>query len=248
MPTTGCVLFAVKLDEPEHLWKAVCRAGRQADVVRIGRGHIAECRINALWLAYAANQSVESAVHPVDCLIEVAEGGGKGKSDGKDMFFRRSALNVCRHVLNILTPLGEDHGHFNNLSDLAKAAPDGDAYKHAKRLLLPLLPSLPPERQKDIRRAVTHFEEPWKTLADETESGILANISVLIEMFGSYPLRELLTESGTLRLDDPWLRRKVFLFTDSIQRYGQDARILQCTFKFLRHEAVARRDTRANRN
>lgn len=246
VPTTGAALLAVKRDEPEHLGKCIRLANRQADVIRIGREHIAECRINALWLAYEPNRSVEAAVHLLDCLIEVAEGGSRGGGDGKDKFFRRSALNVCRFVLNILCPLGEQYVNFNNLGDVAKDAPHGAAYKGALAALTAGWAKLSPEQAKDANRARCYFEGPWADLANETKSGILANISVLVESFGSYPLRELLTTSGPLRPEWAWERGKVFLFCDSIQRYGQDARILQCAWKFLLQGALVRRDTRAN--
>lgn len=241
---TGAALFAVKRDVPDHLLKALRRAGRLGDVVPIGRGSIARCRINALWLAYRANHSVEAAVHLVDCLMEVAEGGAKGKGDGKDVFFRRSALNVVRFTLNILCPLGEEYVHFNNLGDVAKAAPEGEAYRKAVQAVALVYHALPPERQKDVNRAIAYFEGPWKQMAGETQSGILANISVLVECFGSYPLRELLTAPGTLVPEEAWEQGRIFLFTDPIQRYGHDAKILQCTWKFLLQGAVTRRDTK----
>lgn len=97
-----------------------------------------------------------------------------------------------------------------------------------------------PERAQDLALARSYFTRAWPRLADRTRSSIAQTLSVLLDSFVRYPIRELLSSQTTCTPDDV-LAGKIVIVDVPVKEFDHIGKIVGVIWKYCLQRAIERR-------
>lgn len=97
-----------------------------------------------------------------------------------------------------------------------------------------------PERAHELRMAQRYFVWEWPTLADRTRSSISITLSVLLDAFLRYPLREMFLSQLTVSPDDI-LAGKIVIADIPVKSFDAVGKIAGVLWKYSLQRAIERR-------
>jgi hypothetical protein len=198
----GGLFLCAKPEDATKYAKLAVEEGRAADVIQF---RIGEHGFN--FLTYEANRGGEghAVIHNlVFLLMQAAEITAR---NSKQDFFDQAMTQLLGHCLEVVT-VATGGVDLTLVREIVRTLPknrneveDADRLR-SMQIVAEAARLAPPERKQDIEEARGYFLGEWATLGDKTRSSISITLSVLLDSFHRYPLRDLLLAGSTVTPDD----------------------------------------------
>src|SRR5581483_4346599 len=186
----------------------------------------------------------------VALLLQAAEMATRQHGNNHDPFFESAMKALLRHslfvvimatgkvdldlVLQIVQTLPQ------NLNDIEEPE-----RLRSMQLLADADKRCPPERKHELEMARRYFLWEWPTLADRTRSSISITLSVLLDAFLRYPLREMFLGELTISPDDV-LAGKIVIVDVPVKTFDLVGKIAGVLWKYSLQRAIERRPELTN--
>lgn len=192
---------------------------------------------------YGAGRAIVENI--VLLLMQAAEVASRKSGGSQDPFFESAMKALLRHALFIvITATGKvDLGL---VLEIVQTLPQNlnDAEEPERLRSMQLLAEaerkVTPERAHELQMARRYFIWEWPTLADRTRSSIAITLSVLLDAFLRYPLREMFLSELTVSPDDV-LAGKLIVADTPVKTLDLIGKIAGVIWKYSLQRAIERR-------
>ncbi len=178
-------------------------------------------------------------------LMQAAEVASRKSGGSQDPFFESAMKALLRHALFVvITATGKvDLGLVleivqtlpQNLNDIEEPE-----RLRSMQLLAEAERKATPERAHELQMARRYFLWEWPTLADRTRSSIAITLSVLLDAFLRYPLREMFLSELTVSPDDI-LAGKIVIVDVPVKTFDLIGKIAGVLWKYSVQRCIERR-------
>lgn len=228
-------LFA--MDAKGVLWRDLLRiaeqVGRADDVVIVG------CETGQVGLDVLAGLEPKDVAAVAKALFDQQSGGGSG-----DDFWPAMASSIIRHCAELAKAWQQATGerHYT-LTEIYRLALDSNVTKTAGNAIGEAVAAgrIPPSNS--LRDSVEYMLGAWETMAAVTKSGIIANVSQLLDpLAGSDALRKAFCEGEAGTDIKTAFDGKIVLFALSSLEHGLGARLVLMLAKTAFYRAARLRE------
>lgn len=199
------------------------------------------------FLSYALRQGIiEELIELLGAVYQVSSGQGGISDDGN--YFQSSAEMLMRHSFEAVHS-AKGSANLFIARDCIRGLPNSVVEMKMERpLVMKLIDEAKensPNRLEDIEEAENYISKELVHLASKTRSCIVQNVSILLDLFTHYPLRNLLikksdSENKNECSPDDVLAGKIVLVECPIG-WGVAARVLGIIWKYLTQKAIQNR-------
>jgi hypothetical protein len=246
----GGIFLVAKPDATAEYLQLARSENREQDVILFSPDTLTH-RFN--FLSYEARQSGTSKAiveNIVLLLMQAAEIASHGHGGSPDPFFESAMKALLRHclfivitasgnvdlglVLEIVQTLPQDLNDIEEPERLRSMQLLAEAERRAA-----------PDRRHELEMARRYFLWEWPTLADRTRSSIAITLSVLLDAFLRYPLREMFLSELSVS-PDQILAGKIAIIDVPVKKFDLIAKIAGVVWKYSLQRAIERRPELTN--
>ena len=241
----GGLFLCAKQDSVGDYLKLAALEGRGEDIitVSIDDGEAFD------FLTYEAQRHGVGKViveNIVKILMEAHEvSARKGNHQGDD-FFHEAMQQLLRNCLEVVTA-ATGQVDLATVLGVVQTLPQSsqDARMPEGLLALELLEQAErnaPQRARELEMARSYFVHAWPQLADRTRTSIAITLSVLLDRFLRYPIRDLLLSPTSCSPDDI-LAGKIVILDVPVKEFDHIAKVVGVIWKYSLQRAIERRFT-----
>jgi hypothetical protein len=236
----GGLFLCAKPDDATKYKNLAEAEGRANDVIPF---RIGEQGFN--FLTYEASRGGEGHAVIQNLVFLLMQAAEITARNSKQDFFDQAMTQLLSHCLEVVTAAtgGVDlalvQDIVRTLPKTRTQADDGERLR-SMQILAQAERLAPPERKPDIENARRYFIDEWAGLDDRTRSNIAITLSVLLDSFHRYPLRDLLLASSSVTPDDV-LAGKIVIVDVNEMTWKLVSKIAGVIWKSSMQRAIERR-------
>lgn len=241
----GALFLVAKADATAEYIQLANSEGRAADVILV-RPDIPGQGFNILQYEIEKSGADKAIVENIVLLLmQAVEVSSRRHAHHGDAFFEDAMKALLRHCLFVvITATGKaDLGLVleivqtlpQNLNDLEEPE-----RLRSLRLLQQAEQRVTAERRTEFLLARKYIEHEWPCLADRTRSSIAITLSVLLDTFLRYPLRDMFLGELTVSPDDV-LAGKILIIDVPVKTFDLVGKIAGVLWKYAVQRAIERR-------
>jgi hypothetical protein len=246
---SGLFLVA-KADATAEYLQLARSENRERDVILFGP-HTSNYRFNFLTYETHYSGTGKAVIENIVLLLmEAAEVASRKHAAMQDPFFESAMKALLRHCLFVVIT-ATDKVDLGLVLEIIQTLPQNlnDVEEPERLRSMQLLADAEcratPDRQHELAMARRYFLWEWPTLGDRTRSSIAITLSVLLDAFLRYPLREMFLSELTVSPDDA-LSGKIIIVDIPIKIYHVVAKIAGVLWKYSLQRAIERRPELTN--
>ncbi len=241
----GGIFLVAKADATAEYIELVKSENRAGDVILFGpdttdrRFNILQYEIDKSGTGRAITECI------VRLLMEAIEICTRRQGHHGDPFFEDAMKTLLRHDLFVvITATGKaDLGLILEVvQTLPKSINDLEEPERLRsmQLLAEAERRATPEHRDELKLARNYFTQEWPALADRTRSSIAITLSVLLDTFLRYPLRDMFLGELTVSPDDV-LAGKIAIVSVPVKEFDLIGKIAAVLWKWSVQRAIERR-------
>jgi hypothetical protein len=246
----GGLFLVAKMDAAAEYMELARNEGRERDVIVVrpdtpGQG------FNLLDYEVSKQGSGKAIIENiVSLLMQAIEISSRKHGGHGDPFFEDAMKALLRHCLFVvITARGK--ADLGLVLEIVQSLPQNlnDVEEPERLRSMQLLAeaerAVTPERAHELQMARRYFIWEWPTLADRTRSSIAITLSVLLDAFLRYPLRELFLSELSVSPDDI-LAGRIVIVDIPVKSFDLIGKVAGVLWKYSVQRAIERRPELAN--